>query len=154
MKFEKKKKTDIECPLDEEEEAVEREYRGCRPKYSKLVDLKKAIDAYFDRCDAQGVFPDEAGMMIQLKLRKKDIERLTDDETNPRADLYRDVFEEAMLRRKSDLMRRMVSDPKIANGCMNALKQLENGGLTDKPLENMDRTVHVKVAASDEELFK
>ena len=39
----------------------------------------------------------------------------------------------------------MTSDNKRAQGCMNALKQKDNGGYVDKPVETGARTLTVNV---------
>ena len=39
----------------------------------------------------------------------------------------------------------MVADNKKATGCMNALKQMENGGYQDKNIQKSDSVLRVKV---------
>ena len=51
----------------------------------------------------------------------------------------RKLFAYAQKRRESFLVRRMTKDNKLANGCMNALKQPRNGGYSDKNKEKGDR---------------
>jgi hypothetical protein len=51
----------------------------------------------------------------------------------------------AKLRRESWLARHMVADNKKASGCMNALKQMENGGYMDRNVAQDDKTLRIKV---------
>lgn len=117
--------------------------KGPRPEYNQPKLLRAAVDRYFDDCEEAKVFPDFAGMKQELQLRNSDIERLT-DEKNPRAQEYRDIFDEAKDRRESWLVRKMASDPKAANGCMNALKQEANGGYMDKAGSSGEVTLKIK----------
>lgn len=139
---------------EEISEDEEKKGKGGRPRtYWNPTDLKKKIDEYISECDRDGIFPDEAGMFLYLGIYQENYDFLISDD-NPNQSRNLRIFEYARLCRKSRLMRTMVKDPKAANGCMNALKQIENGGLTDRPTENQDRKIHIKVAESDEELFK
>lgn len=58
---------------------------------------------------------------------------------------FRAVFEYARARRESWLVRKMVTDNKAANGCMNALKQEKNGGYTDRPAESGERSLTINI---------
>jgi hypothetical protein len=64
------------------------------------------------------------------------------------------VFDWAKDRRESLLVRQLVTQPKLAQGIRLALAMPENGGYSDKAMENQDRKVHIKVSEKDEELFK
>lgn len=88
--------------------------------------LQQAIALYFNNCQKGNVFPDYKGMLVFLKIKERDVKAMCD---NPD---YADVFEDAMYARESALVRKMTSDNKAANGCMNALKQPINGGYSDK----------------------
>lgn len=117
--------------------------KGPRPEYNQPKLLRAAVERYFDECEEIKVFPDFAGMKRELQLRNSDIERLT-DEKNPKAQEYRDIFDEAKDRRESWLVRKMAADPKAANGCMNALKQEANGGYMDRAGGSGEITLKVK----------
>jgi uncharacterized protein (UPF0335 family) len=117
--------------------------RGPRPEYNQPKLLRAAVEQYFEDCAEENVFPDFAGMKQALQLRDSDIERLT-EEKNPRAQDYRDIFDEARDRRESWLVRKMASDPKMANGCMNALKQEKNGGYMDRAGNGGEVTLKIK----------
>lgn len=88
--------------------------------------LREAIGIYFTQCQKSNTFPDYAGMKVFLKIKERDVKAMCEDQD------FADVFEEAMYMRESFLSRRMTSDNKLANGCMNALKQPINGGYSDK----------------------
>jgi len=124
------------------------ETRGRKPTYNDPKYLRAKVDEYFDECDTKRVFADYAGMRIFLKLSKQDIEDLCDDEA------YRAIFEYARDRRESALVRKMVTDPKAAQGCKNALAMPENGGYSDKAAEKPDRKITIKQSEETAELFK
>ena len=109
------------------------------------------VDSYLESCRKAASMPDEAGMRVALRLTKEDITAL--EKKDP---VYRRILDWAMDMRESMLVRRMVSEPKLAQGCLNALKQSANGGYTDKPAENNNREITVKVVGvtNGEELFK
>lgn len=109
------------------------ETRGRKPTYVKPIDLENKIREYEAECEAKNVFADEGGMMIYCKLSSKQRDALC-DESNPHHEEYLEIFERARFRRQSALERRMVTEPKAAAGCMNALKQKSNGGYTDRPV--------------------
>ena len=48
--------------------------------------------------------------------------------------------------RESWLARKMTSDNKRAIGCLNALKQPDNGGYIDKAVDTGERTLTINVA--------
>ena len=122
------------------------ETRGRKPKYASPETLRAAIAKYFNACKANEVFPDFAGMCLSLKVSKKTLESYCDPELHPdTAEGFRDVLEEAAFRRESILIRKMVSDKANAQGCLNALKQKDNGGYTDRPVENQEKTLNIKL---------
>ena len=103
-------------------------------------ELDKKVKSYFFEVEERkNSFPDEAGMLNYLDITDEEYEALKADEK------YERTFRFALRRRKSWLERQMVADNKKATGCMNALKQPQNGGYTDKPSENKDRKIIVKL---------
>ena len=38
--------------------------RGRKRTYENADELRAAVDAYFDECEAQGIFPDWAGLKV------------------------------------------------------------------------------------------
>ena len=109
--------------------------RGPKRKYGTAKELEAAIEEYFEEMEEQGIFPDEAGMRLHLVISQRTLDAYANGDSEE-AKAYRDVLDAARDRRESWLARRMVSEPKAANGCMNALKQAKNGGYVDKPIQN------------------
>lgn len=91
--------------------------------------LKTQIDKYFDSLP-ESVFPDEAGMLLELGLFPDEVSELCDEDMNKRANEFRRVFQYAELKRESWLARVAASDSKLASGAFNLLKQGKNGGYT------------------------
>ena len=112
--------------------------------YKTPQELKTAVDKYFADCDHDHVFPDEAGMRVKLGL----IGDLA-SEYEEADEGYRRVFDYARDRRESWLTRRMASDARAAQGCMNALKQEKNGGYIDRPEKtNQKQVVEIKFSGN------
>lgn len=118
--------------------------RGRRPEWNDYKKLQTAVDKYFDECAKVDEFPDYAGLLLVLRIDKNDVKEMCADDA-PDAEEYQRIFTEAALRRESWLARHMVQDNKKATGCMNALKQLENGNYQDKNIQQGDRTLKIKV---------
>ena len=91
--------------------------------------LRKCIDDYFKSLP-NNVFPDYAGMLLDLGLFPDQVAELCDPEENKRAEEYSRVFQYAELKRESWLARVAASDSKLASGAFNLLKQEKNGGYT------------------------
>ena len=123
-----------------------RDTRGGKPTYSDYRTFRKKVDEYFVECDELGVFPDEKGMYVFMGIFEEDLEPLIADE-NPKANEYLRILKLARYRRESWLSRNMVADNKKANGCMNALKQEQNGGYTDRPV--VDKKQRVELVLPD-----
>lgn len=86
------------------------------------LEFQLSVDDYFDKCEAEERFPSEAGLMIHLGLTRRFYELYQKDP------LYADILENAMYRRADWLENQMVTNPRSAAGCMNALTQPQNGG--------------------------
>lgn len=118
--------------------------KGPPPEYGQPLKLRQAIDEYFEACKADGdVFPDYAGMKIFLRLTDDRVKTLLDSK-NPNAEENRQIFEYATDRRKSWLSRRGAIDNRAAQGCKFLLMQEENGGLSDRPQVDNDKTLTIK----------
>lgn len=120
------------------------ETRGRRPEWNDYKKLRLAVDKYFEDCAKIDEFPDYAGMLIALQIDKEDAKAMCAEDA-PNYTEYRRIFKIAELKRESWLARHMVADNKKATGCMNALKQMENGGYQDKNIQQGDRTLKIKV---------
>lgn len=96
-----------------------------------------AVDEYITGCEADNTFPDEAGMRLYLGISKRTMERMVSEKESPETWRdFREVFDYAKDKRESFLVRRMTSDNKAAQGCLNALKQAANGGYIDRPVDS------------------
>lgn len=84
-------------------------------------------------------------MCLALKIAKSTLLKYQDPEQNENAEAFKEVLDEAAARRESYLVRIMVTDNKRAQGCLNALKQKENGGYTDRPAESQEKTLKVQI---------
>lgn len=125
--------------------AIPMQRGGQRPEYNNYVDLQRKVDEYFNKCAENDEFPDEKGMYLYLRVFKEDLEVKCED-SYPGHEEYRRILKEAQYQRESWLARHMVSDAKRANGCMNALKQEQNGAWIDRP-DKKQQTVKVELPA-------
>lgn len=118
--------------------------------------LRADIEEYFDVCAQKREFADYAGMKIFLELSDDDISDLCDETiTGENAAVFRKHFEYAKNKRKSLLVRKMVTDPKAANGCKIALAMPENGGFSERTsADKQDRKITIKQSEEVSELFK
>jgi hypothetical protein len=106
--------------------------RGPKPLYESPDALRKKIDEYFTIMEEKNEFPDLAGMRLYLRMSEATMKKYQ-EEDHENYEEYREIFNEAKDRRESFLVRRMTRDNKLAQGCLNALKQPANGGYIDKP---------------------
>lgn len=88
--------------------------------------IREGVEKYFNECLECDVFPDLAGMRVALRMSESEMEEASEREE------IRQIFEVAKDRRESYLVRAMTADNKRTSGCMNALKQKENGGYAEK----------------------
>ena len=115
-------------------------------KYKDFKKFQKAIDDYFEECKADNDrMPDLRGMYVSMGILDEDVEELLAD--NPHADKYIRALKFAQYRRESWLSRNMVADNKKSYGCMNALKQEQNGGYTDRPV--VDKKQRIEIVLPD-----
>ena len=121
---------------------VKEDNRGRRPTYNDPKTFNSKVDEYFKDCDEKGIFPDEKGMFVFMDIFEEEIDALISPE-NKNADKYLRVLKRAQYRRESWLARNMVANNKISAGCMNALKQEQNGGYRDRASENKTKRVQV-----------
>ena len=97
-----------------------------RSKTQRAAEMRGEIDRYFAQRRAEGRFPTEAGMLLELGLSEEKYAAYLADAR------YRPELERARLRRMDWLENQMVTESGRATGCMNALKQEKNGGYADK----------------------
>lgn len=124
------------------------------PDYSDPDVFRQRVEQYFEACSAENVLPDEKGMYVFLDVLEEDLEDYLDD-SNPNSKAYLRILKLARYKRESWLARTMVSDSGKASGCMNALKQEQNGGY--KNTTSTDRKQRVELVLPDGmtmEMFK
>lgn len=96
--------------------------------------LQKQIDAYFEAC-GDDVFPDYAGMLLELDLLREEVADLCDGDDAASRKYYR-IFARAKLRREMWAVRKAAKDSKLGSTLFNILKQDENGGYTSASAPN------------------
>lgn len=111
--------------------------------------LRSAIEDYFKKIASVNEFPDYAGMLLFLRLEKDDVE-----EYCKTSDEYARVFRDSKLMRESFLVRRMTKDKSLAQGCMNALRQPENGGYSEKTAEKQTKKLIIVTDGVGKDAFK
>lgn len=121
-----------------------------RPRTFEDADAMRAfVEAWIEERKAKNEFPDEAGMKLAIKkagVGTRMLKRYLSETENPEHfQEYRDIFDDAKLERESWLVTHMVKDNKLAQGCLNALKQPANGGYIDRPIETGKVEVTLKV---------
>ena len=121
-----------------------------RPRTFKDADAMRAfVEAWIEERKSMNEFPDEAGMKLAIKkagVGPRMLAKYLSKTDNPEHyQEYRDIFEDAKLERESWLVTHMVKDNKLAQGCLNALKQPANGGYIDRPLDTGKVEVTLKV---------
>ncbi len=104
-------------------------------------ELQAKVDEFFDKCEQDGTPPLLPQMLLYLGIRSRNtvINWCKDDPA------YQEVFDYAQLHREGYLLGRMVSDNKLAQGCLNALKQVENGGYLDRPADSGESKVTINL---------
>ena len=100
--------------------------------------LKQAIYDYHEKTEENREFPDLAGLLIYLNISDEEYAMMIEDDDFKPAFLY------AKRRRESWLNRKAI-DNKAANGCKILLMQEENGGYSDRPVDNKKKEFIVKL---------
>lgn len=114
-------------------------------------EFEKAIESYFTACEEEGIFPDEAGLILFLGLEREEYDRLKDGK---RGKAYAAALSRARLKRESIIVRELYNTEKAATGKIFVARQPENGGLTDKPKEAAAPvTVEVRLAGAGDDPF-
>lgn len=132
-----------------------------RKKVGTPADMKRNVERYLAERIEKGEFPTFAGMLKFLGISKRTYYRYLNedngDESMSEEDRreYRKIFEDAQLVREDYLEKQMVSEPRLANGCMNSLKQPQNGGFKDKIEGELEAKITVNVVGvGGENAFK
>lgn len=117
--------------------------------YETADELWVAVANYFNDLERRDLLPDYAGMKLAIGI--KDDATINEMCKNPD---FKDIFDWAKLRRESFLVRTMSRDNKRAQGCYNALKQSQNGGYVDKPVDTGERKIIIDLAGVGENAYK
>ena len=118
-------------------------------------ELGRGVDAYFAQCEAEGVFPDWAGLKLFLGVFDDLCYEQLQQGDSREAAACREILAKAAARRESWLIRKMTSDNKAVQGCLNALKQPLNGGYSDRPREGGEIRLTINLSGvGGEEAFK
>ena len=96
-----------------------------------LSELKREIDRYFKECEAEGVFPDEAGMALHLGIERGTLEKWLGDE-GPQRSGFRRAIRDARLRRESVLVRGIYASDRSTSGKIFLSRQGSAGALSEK----------------------
>ena len=108
-----------------------------------LSELKSGIDKYFNECEAESVFPDEAGMALYLGLERGTLEKWLDDD-RPYRSGYKRAIRDARLRRESVLVRGIYASDRSTSGKIFLSRQGSAGALSDK-LSAEERSGYISV---------
>lgn len=100
--------------------------------------LMKAIMFYHEEAEKKGQFADLAGLLNCIQITDEEYKAMKEDADFKAPLLY------ARRRRESWLSRKAI-DPKAAAGCKMLLAQEENGGYSDKPIDNKEKKFVVKL---------
>ena len=100
-----------------------------------------AVEAYLADCEDRDLFPDYAGLCLALGLSRQALEACADPAQHENAAAYAPALEKAALRRESWLARAMAADSRRATGCMNLLRQKENGGYADRAADSGEKSL-------------
>ena len=130
-------------------------------KYDTPEDMKRQVDRYHAEREEKGEFPTFAGLLRYIGISKRTYYRyMNTEEPDPEMSEedrkgFRKVFEDAQLRREDWLEKQMVSEARLANGCMNSLKQPQNGGFKDRFEGEIDTKITVNfTGVGGENAFK
>ena len=113
-------------------------------KSRKLIEFEESVNSYFDRCEATGEYPDEAGLIVALGISRKTYDMYLAN-ADGKYEGYARCLDAARLRRESKIVREIFSTEKSATGKMFLARQPENGGLSDKPREQEQKVTFAVV---------
>jgi hypothetical protein len=109
-------------------------------KYTTPDELRAKVEEFLDK------YRDTPGILLPNMLLYLGISRAQAEALRKQGDEWVEIFEFAKLHREAYLLANMVTDNKKAQGCLNALKQPENGGYVDRFQNHEQGKVTVDVA--------
>ncbi len=114
-----------------------------RRPFKTVKEFENRVATYFEQCQRDGIYPDEAGLILFLDLERDAYERYA---SGAEGKGYAACLHKARLRRESILVRDIYGTDKAATGKIFLARQESNGGLTDKPREETRKvTVDVRI---------
>ena len=112
--------------------------------FKTIKEFEDRIDQYFSECGEAGAYPDEAGMILYLGLEREDYDRYLG---GAEGGGWAVCLKKARLRRESILVRDLYASEKATTGKIFLARQVNNGGLSDKPKEeSQTMTIDVKIS--------
>ena len=121
--------------------------------YTSLQRFKNGIDGYFEECEKEERFPDEAGLILHLRLSVADYERRKGN-TDGRSGEYSRLLEEARLKRESIIARELYSSGvKGTTGKIFLAKQAKNSGISEIDAEEGKLVIEVRMSGSGKGFF-
>jgi hypothetical protein len=112
--------------------------------FKTIKEFEDRIDRYFAECGAAGAYPDEAGMILYLGLEREAYDRYLGGEEGKG---WAGCLKKARLRRESIIVRDLYASEKATTGKIFLARQVNNGGLSDKPREeSQTMTIDVKIS--------
>lgn len=114
----------------------------------KLIDFEGKIDAYFDKCRAQEIYPDEAGLILHLGITKELYDEYKENADDKYSE-YARCIDNARLRRESIIVRDIYASSSAATGKIFLARQPGNGGLTDKQAQEQKKLM-IEVVIGEE----
>lgn len=118
----------------QERDAISREngkLGGRPPKYETPEELDTKCQEYIALCKSQAKFPDEAGMLLYCDISWDTKNRYENNEDNKYPG-FAEVLKKYATIRESELVQELMRNPKGAGAYAFLLKQVKNGGYTDK----------------------
>ncbi len=100
--------------------------------FKTIKAFEQEIAAYFSMCETNGVFPDEAGLILYLGIDRDAYARCYNGEWGKG---YAACLKKAELKRESIAVRDIYGSDKSSTGKIFVARQPENGGKSDKPKE-------------------
>lgn len=116
-------------------------------------ELEARVNAYFDTCAAEDVFPDRANMILFLGLPTELHSHYENDGDIENA-AYTEVLKKARLRREGWLSRAMFADKNKAQSAIFQLRQPTNGSYSDRQETETGLDIRVKIDGGDPALLE
>ena len=115
--------------------------------------FKNGIDGYFRQCESEERFPDEAGLILHLRLSVADYDRRKGN-TDGKSREYARLLEEARLKRESIIARELYSSgAKGTTGKIFLAKQAKNSGMSETAAEEGKLIIEVRMSGSGADFF-